>query len=93
MQLPKPVRQFVAAFESVAKAQPIGQVSAPFQTQYGYFLVLVRDQPQPSDLATVALDEVTSLAQGAHVWLNPRYGTWDRHQGRVVVPVAPANPS
>jgi len=51
---------------------------------------LVRNEPQPVDLASVALDEVTSLAQGAPVTLNPRYGTWDRRQGRVVTPVAPA---
>jgi len=82
--------QFVQPFEQAAQTVPIGQVSDPVQTQYGFHLILVRDEPQPVDLASVALNEVTSLAQGAHVTLNPRYGTWDRRQGRVVTPVAPA---
>ncbi len=83
--------QFVAAFEQAAQADPVGQVTSPVDSQYGWFLILVRSQPQPSDLATLALDKVTNLARGEHVSLNPRYGIWDRPQGRVVPPVAPAS--
>jgi len=61
-------------------------VSDPVQTQYGFHLILVRDQPPPADLANLALNQVLDLARGAHVTLDPRYGTWDARRGRVVAP-------
>ena len=79
-------QQFVTGFEQVAQTQPVGQVSAPVQTQYGFHLILVRDQPQTADLEGLALSDVLGLARGAQVTLDPRYGTWDRRNGRVVPP-------
>jgi hypothetical protein len=79
-------QQFVTGFEQVAQTQPIGQVSAPVQTQFGFHLILVRDVPQSADLQGVALNAVLGLARGAAVTLDPRYGTWDRRNGRVVAP-------
>ncbi len=79
-------QQFVAGFEQVAQTQPIGLVSAPVQTQFGFHLILVRDAPQTADLQGVALNAVLGLARGAPVTLDPRYGTWDRRNGRVVAP-------
>jgi len=81
-------QQFVNGFEQVAQTQPIGQVSAPVQTQFGFHLILVRDVPQTADLVGVALNDVLGLARGARVTLDPRYGTWDRRNGRVVAPSA-----
>jgi PPIC-type PPIASE domain len=79
-------QQFVTGFEQVAQTQPVGQVSAPVQTQFGFHLILVRDQPQPADLQGLALSDVLGLARGARVTLDPRYGTWDRRNGRVIPP-------
>lgn len=79
-------QQFVTGFEQVAQTQPVGQVSAPVQTQYGFHLILVRDQPQTADLQGLALSAVLGLARGAHVSVDPRYGTWDRRNGRVIPP-------
>jgi hypothetical protein len=79
-------QQFVTGFEQVAQTQPVGQVSAPVQTQFGFHLILVRDQPQPADLQGLALSDVLGLTRGARVTLDPRYGTWDRRNGRVVPP-------
>lgn len=77
---------FVAAFQQVARSQPIGVVSNPVQTQFGFHVILVRDQPPAADLANLALNEVLGLARGAPVTLDPRYGTWDRRNGRVLAP-------
>jgi hypothetical protein len=76
----------VTGFEQVAQTQPVGQVSAPVQTQFGFHLILVRAQPQPADLQGLALSDVLGLTRGARVTLDPRYGTWDRRNGRVVPP-------
>ena len=42
--------------------------------------------PRAADLNSAALTAVLGLARGAHVTLDPRYGTWDRRNGRVVAP-------
>jgi PPIC-type PPIASE domain len=81
-------QSFVAPFQQAAQTQPVGSVSSPVQTQYGFHLILVRDRPSTADLASVALDQVLGRARGAHVTLDPRYGSWDRRQGRVVPPAA-----
>jgi hypothetical protein len=81
-------QQFVTGFEQVAQTQPVGQVSAPVQTQFGFHLILVTNQPPASELARVALVEVLGLAQGQPVTVDPRYGVWDRRNGRVIPPFA-----
>ncbi len=79
-------QSFVSGFQEVAQSEPIGQVSDPVQTQFGFHLILVRNQPQPADLEGAALNQVLGLGRGAHVTVDPRYGTWDRGRGRVVAP-------
>jgi PPIC-type PPIASE domain len=83
-------QQFVAGFQQVAQSQPVGVVSAPVQTQYGFHLIFVRDQPGGAELQSVALNEILALPRGAHVHVDPRYGIWDPRNGRVVAPVTPA---
>jgi hypothetical protein len=84
--------QFVAPFAQAAKTLPIGQVSDPVQTQFGFHLIIVRARPPASELQSVALDQVLNLARGQAVTLDARYGTWDRRRGRVLAPVvAPAS--
>ena len=63
------------------------------QTQFGFHLILVTDKPPSADIESVALDEVLALARGAVVTVDPRYGIWDRANGRVVSPAAPRTPS
>ncbi len=79
-------QSFVAGFQQVAQSQPVGMVSDPVQTQFGFHLILVRGQPALADLANLALNQVLNLARGVRVTLDPRYGTWDRRNGRVVAP-------
>jgi PPIC-type PPIASE domain len=79
-------QQFVAPFAQAAQTVPIGQVSDPVQTQYGFHLILVTDKPPAAVLQSVALSQVLSLARGEAVTVDARYGTWDRRNGRVVAP-------
>ena len=86
-------QQFVAPFQQAAQTLPIGQVSDPVQSQYGFHLILVSDQPPPSEIKSVADGQVLGLARGEAVTVDARYGTWDRRNGRVVAPVTARAPS
>jgi foldase protein PrsA len=79
--------RFVEAFDKATQTLPVGKVSDPVKTQFGYHLILVR-----SRTAGVFSDVSASLGQKAFedylltlvcgkksdVHVNPRYGTWDR---------------
>ena len=82
-------QKFVEPFATVAATQPIGVVSDPFQTQFGYHVILVTDQPAAADVQRVALEAVLGRVRGANVTVDARYGAWDRRNGQVVPPVAP----
>lgn len=86
-------QQFVAPFAQAAQTVPIGQVSDPVQTQFGFHLIVVSNKPSSADIESVALAEVLGLARGATVTVDPRYGVWDRRNGRVVSPVATRAPT
>jgi PPIC-type PPIASE domain len=86
-------QQFAAPFAQAAQTLPIGQVSDPVQTQYGFHLILVTDKPPAADIQSVALGQVLSLARGEAVTVDARYGIWDRRNGRVVAPATPATPA
>jgi len=79
-------QQFVAPFAQAAQTLPIGQVSDPVQTQYGFHLIVVTDKPPAAEIESVALGQVLSLARGEAVTVDARYGIWDRRNGRVVAP-------
>ena len=86
-----PSGSFVPEFESVMETLPVGQVSAPTQSQFGSHLILVTDR------TTQPIDEVRAeirqrlLSQGqtdfdafvddalskATIEVNPRYGRFD----------------
>lgn len=100
-----PSGSFVPEFESVMETLPIGQVSAPTQTQFGTHLLLV------SERTTQAIDEVRAdirqrlLSEGqagfdafvddaldkATIEVNPRYGRFDPEaaQPGIVPPQGP----
>jgi hypothetical protein len=86
-------RQFVAPFAQAARTLPIGQVSDPVQTQFGFHLIVVSDKPSATEIASIVINRILN-ATGQRVTLDPRYGTWDRRNGRVVSPAAarPAGP-
>jgi hypothetical protein len=83
-------QQFVEPFATVAANQPIGVVSEPFQTEFGFHVLVVTDQAPAADLESVALEEVLGRVRGAAVTVDPRYGVWDRRNGQVVPPPIPA---
>jgi parvulin-like peptidyl-prolyl cis-trans isomerase-like protein len=86
-------QQFVAPFQQAAQTLPIGQVSDPVQSQYGFHLILVSDKPPTSEIESVALGQVLGLARGEAVTVDARYGNWDRRNGRVVGPATGRAPS
>jgi len=79
----------IEPFATVAAESPIGVVSDPFQTQFGWHLVLVTDSPPQQDIDAATLRAVLALAGDARVKVDPRYGTWDKRRAQVLPPVAP----
>ncbi len=77
---------FVEPFATAAKTQPIGVVSDPVETEFGFHLLLVTDQPSDADYQQLALEVVLAGSRGVAVDLDPRYGIWDRRTGQVVAP-------
>jgi peptidyl-prolyl cis-trans isomerase C len=79
--------QFVEPFASVAASQPIGVVSDPVQTEFGYHLILVTGDPPAADVQQVALQTVLGQSRDAKVTVDERYGRWDARNGQVVPPL------
>jgi parvulin-like peptidyl-prolyl isomerase len=81
----------VPEFLDAAFEQPVGEVSEPVQTQFGYHLILVRSRETPAFedveqqvqamLQSQSTDSVTKLlvevACDGDVDVSPRFGTWD----------------
>jgi foldase protein PrsA len=89
--------QFVPEFSTAADALPLGEVSAPVQTEFGFHLIRtsdtipfesveerVRESLEPQTSSSPALDR---LIAKANVSVDPRYGTWKVQEGEgMVVP-------
>ena len=79
--------RFVAAFDKATLTLPVGKVSDPVKTQFGYHLILVRSRT-PAVFSKVAgglgqkafEDYLLTLVCGkkSDVHVNPSFGTWDR---------------
>jgi parvulin-like peptidyl-prolyl isomerase len=94
---------FVPEFVAGYKDLPVGKVSDPVKSQFGYHLIKVTERRQQSlEAATEAntgrlgqnSEEalqtlITDTAKKAKVRVNPRYGKFDRDQLAVVPPTAP----
>lgn len=86
---------FVPEFEEAMFALPIGEISEPIQTQFGFHLILVRERKTPTyeeakeqvdaairQAASLALEKflVTSSSK-AKVTVDKRYGSWKIQKG------------
>jgi parvulin-like peptidyl-prolyl isomerase len=96
--------QYVASFERVADTIPVGQLSQPVQSQFGWHLIKVTSrQLQPLDTQTsqAILQQLQqespitvflgSMQKTLNVTINPAYGSWDPTQGVVPPTSPPAN--
>jgi hypothetical protein len=74
--------EYVSKFQSAAEAAPLGVITGPVQTQYGYHLILARRWDPTGDkqfaqvLTQVASAMLSARLKALHVWVNPRFGTW-----------------
>ena len=98
---------FVPEFEQAVKTLPLGQVSDPVQTQFGFHVIKVRDRPATSyeeaqkgakdALEGQSQDAVRSFldkaARSAKVTVDPRFGKFEAQPGRAPEVVAPEVPA
>ena len=79
--------EFVPEFQNAADAAPLGVVTGPVKTQFGYHLILVRrwdavgDKQYAQALTQAAGAALTVRLKDLHVWVNPKYGTWGQSTG------------
>jgi parvulin-like peptidyl-prolyl isomerase len=97
------LNQLVAPFVRAVATLPIGQVSSPVQTQFGYHLIEVTSRQIPpygpsvqqSVSQSLFLDFLQGAVTNAKVKLNPQFGTLDRAiptNGPVLPPAGPKLP-
>jgi hypothetical protein len=98
---------FVPEFEEAVKTLPVGQVSDPVQTQFGFHVIKVRDRPAATyeegrEAAKSALNAqsqdafrgfLDKAARSAKVKVDPRYGKFEIRPGRAPEVVAPEVPN
>ena len=98
---------FVPEFLLAVFNQPVGEVGAPIQTQFGFHVIKVtaRDVPQFDQVKKQARNKLTASGQEklltwlqetigkAKIDINPRYGTFNKEGASpgVVPPVRPAD--
>jgi hypothetical protein len=100
----QPAGSYVAEFEAAVAALPLGKVSDPVKTQYGYHLILVRSRQatklddvrqQVGQAAFNAFLLDVTCGKRTKVSIDPRYGTWDKGPcsgGQGLARVSPPKP-
>jgi hypothetical protein len=75
--------EFVQELQSAADAAPLGEVTEPVKSKFGYHLILVRAWNPAADttaygqgLTQAASAVLSARLRDLEVWVNPRYGTW-----------------
>lgn len=86
--------QFDATFRAAAEATPIGSVSKPVKTQFGYHVIealdLTPQNAQPLVAATARpadplAPELTKYLTSAKLWVNARFGKLRRQGGQFTI--------
>ncbi len=94
---------FVPEFVAGYKDLPVGKVSDPVKTQFGFHLIKITERKQQSleeatpgiteqlgqDTQQAFNDMITKVARAAKIKINPRYGKFDHDQLTVIPPKAP----
>ncbi|MEY2475335.1 MAG: foldase protein PrsA [Actinomycetota bacterium] len=91
--------QFVEPFKTEAEKLPVGQLSQPVQTQFGFHLIKVtsgrtfdqvkeeiRGQLEQSGGQQAFNDMLLGLVRKAKIEVNPRFGTFSKEQPIGVIP-------
>jgi parvulin-like peptidyl-prolyl isomerase len=74
----------VAPFLDAAAAVPVGVVSEPVATEFGFHLILVTDTPTQSDLDAASIAIVLRRVGRVPIEVDPRYGRWDAARAQVL---------
>ena len=102
LECPLPVGAFAAPFDQVAGTTPVGQVSEPFQSDFGWHLVLVDEIDRPESLEALQADPLRYVYVGtllplwgawvddalarADIWVRSQVGTWVPQAAQIVPP-------
>jgi len=82
----KPQGTYVTEFDKAVFTLPVGKVSDPIKTQFGYHLILVRSRRPGTEADVTSDSSQTALNQflldvvcgkAAKVSITPSFGTWD----------------
>jgi parvulin-like peptidyl-prolyl isomerase len=101
----QPLEGIVEPFKSTAEALPVGQLSEPVQTQFGFHLIIVSSGRPFEDVKEQLAQQLSQqsgqerlrtllrrLVDRARIEINPRYGRFVKAEqpfGRIVPPQAP----
>jgi len=91
--------QYVAEFSEAMAAAEVGVPTAPVQTEFGFHVILLREDELPTEevavtsltsqaAQTASQDWFLEAAAGAEVEVNEKYGTWQSEPTPQVVPPA-----
>jgi parvulin-like peptidyl-prolyl isomerase len=83
----QPSGSFAEAFDAAVESLPVGEVSDPVQTEFGYHVILVQERraATPEDVGTEGSQQLLQAYlidvvcdEDADVSITPTYGRWDR---------------
>lgn len=103
----EPKGTFVDSFDQAVWAAPIGVVSDPVKTQYGYHLILVTargklgfdelkstlKQSVVQSAQQLVDSEIARLSRETKISVNGRYGVFDATTGRISAPAGASQPN
>jgi peptidyl-prolyl cis-trans isomerase C len=92
-----PAEQYVTEFADALTTAEVGVPTGPVQTEFGFHVILLRDDEVPTEaevieqLSSTALDTAVTdwflgIVEAAEVTVDESYGTWDGTGAEVVPP-------